>query len=210
MKGPLDIHQHLLAHDVNHEIVRLHRSAYRAATLAEALALPAHRCVATHPFHAATKAGDMLAIVLAPSDEAIDVDGLARRLGDALRTRLGAKVSFTPAGSTLVSSHTDYLAGHLAPLLLPADVIVLATQQLVDLATAIVYTPAGDAGTALGLRALDLLVLTRAIVLPERRAALRRPMTIDLDPARAAIQLDSPDDADARSPRRSGTARAAS
>jgi hypothetical protein len=74
----------------------------------------------------------------------------------------------------------------VAPLLLPPDVDVVALQPLADLATTVVYTPTGDAGTALGLRALDLIVLSRAIVLPSSdRDSRRRPVHIDLNPAPA-------------------------
>jgi hypothetical protein len=196
MKGPLDIHQHLLGHDVRHEIVRLPRGAARKSSLAEALELPAHRCLTTHPFHATVQGQSgqgqsgqgqsVLVIVLTLSDEDVDQAGLALRLSALLKQRLG-RATFVPASSSLVSSHTDYLADHLAPLLLPPDVIVVATSPLVEMSTATVYMPAGDAGTALGIRALDLLVLTRAMVLPERRSApRRRPVTIDLDAAPTA------------------------
>jgi len=191
MKGPLDIHQHLLAHDVRHEIVRLPRTAPSAPSLAEALGLPAHRCVAVHPFHATTATGDLLAVVLAPADLEIDNDSMAGSLSELLRVRLGESARFTLASATLVSKHTDYLAGHVAPLLLPPGVIVVAVQPLVDLAATIVYTATGDAGTALALRALDLLVLTRAIVVPERRrTARRRPITIDLEQAPAPDRVE--------------------
>lgn len=186
MKGPLDIHQHLLGYDVRHEIVRLPRGAAHKTSLAEALGLPAHRCLTTHPFHATAHGESVLVVVLTLSDEDVDQAGLALRLSTLLKPRLG-EAALAPASASLVSSHTDYLADHLAPLLLPPDVIVVATSPLVELSTATVYMPAGDAGTALGIRALDLLVLTRAIVLPERRSApRRRPVTIDLDAAPTA------------------------
>lgn len=192
MLGPLDIHQFLLAHDVRHEIVRLPRPAPGASSLADALGLPPHQCVTVHPFHTITTAGDLVAVVLSTSDDNAEPETMAKQLAHLLRKRLGEQLVFVPANAALVSQHTDYLAGHLSPLLLPPDVIVVAIQQLADLATATVYTATGDAGTALALRALDLLVLSHAIVLPEpRRAARRRPMTIDLNPARA-VQLDPP------------------
>jgi hypothetical protein len=196
MKGPLDIHQFLLAHDVHHEIVRLPRTAAAAASLAEALGLPPRRCVAVHPFRAVTATGDVLVLVLAPSDAVLTDDAIAAQLCPLLRAQTGTVITLEPAAAGLVSSHTDYLAGHLAPLLLPADVIVVALQSLADLAASVVYTPTGDAGTALGLRALDLLVLTRATVLPDHVGARtrRRPVKIDLGApesfADAATPLD--------------------
>jgi prolyl-tRNA editing enzyme YbaK/EbsC (Cys-tRNA(Pro) deacylase) len=192
MLGPLDIHQYLLAHDVHHEIVRLPRPAATAEHLAEVLNLPARRCLTVHPFHAAIATGDVLVVVLAPSDETLDSATLAVALAELLQSRLGPAATLATARADLVSSHTDYLAGHLAPLLLPPDVIVVATQAIVDLERSIVYTATGDGGTALGIRALDLLNLSHALVLPEVSGeAGREAAPIDLDATRAPIHLDA-------------------
>ena len=189
MKGPLDIHQHLLAHDVHHEIVRLRHTAPGARTLAEALGLPPSRCVAVHPFHAMTSDGDVLALLLSPADTAVDEAAACHTIAEVMRQRLDVRMLFRPAGASLVSSHTDYLAGHVCPLLLPADVAVFVTQSLAELATAVVYMASGDAGTALALRALDLVVLSRAVVLPETgRPRRRRSVTLNLDPARTGAE----------------------
>jgi hypothetical protein len=173
MLGPLDIHQYLLAHDVHHEIVRLPRPAASAENLAEVLDISPRRCVAVQPFHAATPDGEVLVLLLVPADEAAGpghAAGYAPALAELLRDSLGPEAVLAPAGADLVSSHTDYLAGHLAPLLLPPDVIVVALQAIVDLATSIVYTATGDGGTALGIRAIDLLNLCRAVLLPDLTA----------------------------------------
>ena len=197
MRGPLDIHQYLLAHDVHHEIVRLTRGAVGAQgsiSLPQALGLPQRRCVAVHPFHAPTRSVDRLALLLAPCDAVIDDAIMGRRLAKAVAMSVSPSrgeshdecAGYVRAGAELVSHRTDYLAGHVAPLLLPPDVDVVALQSLADLATTVVYTPTGDAGTALGLRALDLIVLARAIVLPSsERDSRRRPVRIDLNPAPA-------------------------
>ena len=166
MLGPLDIHQYLLQHDVHHEIVRLPRPAANAEHLAEVLGITPRRCLAIHPFHALTPDGDVLVLVLAPADEAIVAAELIVVLGELLRDHLGPGVELTVAGAELISSHTDYLAGHLAPLLLPLDVLVVATSGVVDLATSIIYTATGDGGTALGIGATDLLSLSHAIAMP--------------------------------------------
>jgi Cys-tRNA(Pro)/Cys-tRNA(Cys) deacylase len=166
MLGPLDIHQYLLQHDVHHEIVRLPRPAANAEHLAEVLGITPRRCLAIHPFHALTPNGDVLVLVLAPADAAPDGAELIVALGELLRDHLGPAVELTVAGADLISSHTDYLAGHLAPLLLPPEVIVVTTSGVVDLATSIIYTATGDGGTALGIGATDLVNLSHAIVLP--------------------------------------------
>jgi hypothetical protein len=184
MRGPLDIHQYLLAHDVHHEIVRLPRNSPSNASLAQALGLPERRCVAVHPFQALTTSSDTLTLLLAPSDTEVDDALVGQRLARTIpRADSRDVVTVRRAGADVVSSRTDYLAGHVAPLLLPPDVAVVALQPLADLATTVVYTPTGDVGTALGLRALDLLVLSHATVRPlGERATRRRPIRIDLEP----------------------------
>jgi Cys-tRNA(Pro)/Cys-tRNA(Cys) deacylase len=192
MLGPLDIHQYLLQHDVHHEIVRLPRPAASAEHLAEVLGITPRRCLAIHPFHALTPDGDVLVLLLAPADATPDSAQLIPALGELLRDHLGPDVELAVAGADLVSSHTDYIAGHLAPLLLPADVIVVTTSGVVDLATSIIYTATGDGGTALGIGATDLLNLSHAIVLP---TAEMKPETTaetkQLDPIKAVAASTS-------------------
>jgi len=166
MLGPLDIHQYLLEHDVHHEIVRLPRPAASAEHLAEVLGVTPRRCLAIHPFHALTADGDVLVLVMAPADEEVSAATLVVALRELLRDQFGPDAGLSVAGAALVSRRTDYIAGHLAPLLLPPDVIVVSVQGLLDLATSIIYTATGDGGTALGIAATDLLNLSRAVVLP--------------------------------------------
>lgn len=201
MLGPLDIHQYLLEHDVHHEIVRLPRPAASAEHLAEVLGVTPRRCLAIHPFHAFTPDGDVLVLVLSPADEEPGTSTLMAALHDLLRDRLGPDAKFSVAGAALVSRRTDYFAGHLAPLLLPADVIVVSTRGVLDLSTSIIYTATGDGGTALGIGATDLLNLTRAIVLPsdgptERVASIGYDVVpvdqVDLGPVPATRQPSTP------------------
>jgi prolyl-tRNA editing enzyme YbaK/EbsC (Cys-tRNA(Pro) deacylase) len=213
MLGPLDIHQYLLEHDVHHEIVRLPRPAASAEHLAEVLGVTPRRCLAIHPFHALTPDGDVLVLVLAPADEQPAATTLLLALRELLRDRLGPDADLNVAGAALVSRRTDYIAGHLAPLLLPPDVVVVSTRGVLDLATSIIYTATGDGGTALGIAAADLLNLSQAIVLPsdatsgsgapaDRGNDVNTVDRIDLDPAPAtplpstSITLPLPSDAD--------------
>jgi Cys-tRNA(Pro)/Cys-tRNA(Cys) deacylase len=166
MLGPLDVHQYLLEHDVHHEIVRLPRPAASAEHLAEVLGVTPRRCLSIHPFHALTPDGDVLVLVMAPADERVNAATLVFALRELLRDQLGPDAELSVAGAALVSRRTDYIAGHLAPLLLPPDVIVVSTRGVLDLATSIIYTATGDGGTALGIAATDLINLSRAIVLP--------------------------------------------
>jgi Cys-tRNA(Pro)/Cys-tRNA(Cys) deacylase len=183
--GPLDIHQHLLAHDVRHEIVRVRRAAPTAAQLPESLAVSPGRCVLAYLFVMTDIAevkpdAEQLVLVLAPADVDMADDRLRRAIesnlsagGAATQGRLlrrvrrpvrmtAGAITISPAGPELVSRRTDYLASHLAPMLLPADIAVVAVSELAALGTDIVYTATGDGGTALALRACDLVDITNA------------------------------------------------
>jgi Cys-tRNA(Pro)/Cys-tRNA(Cys) deacylase len=196
MIGPLDIHQHLLAHDIRHEIVRVRRTAATAAQLPEALGIGPERCVLAHLFVATavtepSKDVEQLVLVLSTAD--VDVANplfiesltsyLAEHLNPTRSSRRPRKASWPtvtvePAAPEVVSSRTDYLASHLAPLLLPADVLVVAVPHLAELGANIVYTTTGDAGTALALRAADLIDVSSARMLDP----IEDPETIVLDP----------------------------
>lgn len=195
MLGPLDIHQYLLEHDVHHEIVRLPRPAASAEHLAEVLGVTPRRCLAIHPFHAPTPDGDVLVLVMAPADQEVAAATLVFALRELLRDHLGPDAELNVAGAALVSRRTDYIAGHLAPLLLPPEVIVVSTRGVLDLATSIIYTATGDGGTALGIAATDLLNLSRAIVLPSdgpaENGAPAAGDHIELDPAPITLPLPS-------------------
>ena len=207
MLGPLDIHQYLLEHDVHHEIVRLPRPAAGAEHLAEVLGVTPRRCLAIHPFHALTPDGDLLVLLMAPADEEVVPATLVFALRELLRDQLGPDAELSVAGAALVSRRTDYIAGHLAPLLLPPDVIVVSTRGVLDLATSIIYTATGDGGTALGIAATDLLHLSGALVLPSDGPAevvapagsgydVDTAARIDLDPiAPTPITLPLPSEA---------------
>jgi Cys-tRNA(Pro)/Cys-tRNA(Cys) deacylase len=217
MLGPLDIHQHLLAHDVRHEIMRVRRTAPTAAHLPEALEVAPGHCVLAHLFvvsgdPAATPDSAEPKLVLLMATAGVDASdpalissiesflgsggatGPIRRLRRPRKApRISTPVTATAAPAELVSSRTDYLASHLAPMLLPAEVLVVATPELADLGAEIVYTATGDGGTALALRAADLLDITRSRLLDPPVDA----RVIDLDRAAsrpANRSADTPSD----------------
>jgi Cys-tRNA(Pro)/Cys-tRNA(Cys) deacylase len=196
MIGPLDIHQYLLAHDIRHEIVRIRRTAPTAAQLPEALGIGPERCVLAHLFVATattdfTAGDEQLVLVLTTADVDVTeprfVDSIKSYLAEHLNSSRSARrsrkaprpaMAVAPAAPELVSSRTDYLPSHLAPLLLPADVLVVAVPHLAELGGNIVYTTTGDAGTALALRAADLIDASNAGILEP----IEDPDTIVLDP----------------------------
>ena len=85
-----------------------------------------------------------------------------------------------------MSRHTDYLAGHVSPLMLPDDVIVVATAEVADLAMSIIYTATGDGGTALGISAADLLESEPVPTCCRRRSRSAVAISLERDGSRAA------------------------
>jgi prolyl-tRNA editing enzyme YbaK/EbsC (Cys-tRNA(Pro) deacylase) len=144
VKGTLDIHRALLAHDVPHEVIRLPMLVLAADELPAALGLPAQRCVVVRMY----EADDNLAAVLVRPG---DVPDPARLL-----TLLGAR-TLRAAPAERINADTEFAAG-LVPPFLPALCDHAVTEADV------VYTPTGESGTALGIPTRDLMAMTRATI----------------------------------------------
>lgn len=165
MKGALDVHQALLAVDVPHEVVRLDTRISSADELPRALDLT-QGCLAVRCYRATRRpdphravdeprlsAGDAFAAVLVPAGSTPDPEALLTAL---------AAVSVRPALPEEVNTATEFAAGLVSPIGLPAGV-----ELLVDAAiggTDVVYTAVGEGGLALGIRTRDLLLTTGARV----------------------------------------------
>jgi len=152
MKDALAIHRWLLAHQVHHEILRLPRSLSGAEDLPEALGVPSETCVSVAVFEAAYASGAEPVAVVAAVAHPPDPRRVAAAVGAA---------EVRPAPAFLVNTVTDYAAGLVCPLLLPAELTVLVDRRLAegldpDLA---VHTATGERATALCLAARDLLAL---------------------------------------------------
>lgn len=150
MKSALDVHRTLLADAVPHEIVRLRTPVLTADDLPRVLGVEADRCGAVRCYLAD---GDRLVAVLV---RAGDVPDPASLLEAAEATTL------RPAKADEVNERTDFAAGLVSPLCLPADVLLLADSALG--AAAALYVPTGDTGVALGISLRDLLVASAARV----------------------------------------------
>lgn len=160
MKGALDLSRALLARNVPHEIVRLPRIILSAAELPEVLGLPADRCVITLPY----EVQDRLVVAAGLGSAPPETDAVRQAVGDP---------RVQPARVDLVNARTDYAARLVAPLLLPPDVELLIDPALA--AADVVYTTTGDAGTALGIRAADLLAESSVRVCPLTTPAVQLP-----------------------------------
>lgn len=158
MKGALDVHRELLAHDIPHEMVRLPSRAVTADDLPRLLGLPVG-CVTVRCYEVSRASGSSFAAVLVPSGRVPEPAALLDAL-DAHAVR--------PAGADAVNAKTDYAAGLVGPLCLPADVELLADSALGD--SDVCYCAVGEGEVVLGIRTRDLLVSTGA-----RVATLTRP-----------------------------------
>ncbi|MFL6239641.1 MAG: aminoacyl-tRNA deacylase [Actinomycetes bacterium] len=162
MKDALAIHRELLARGIPHEIVRLRRIILSADELPEALGLAPSQCVTVRMYEADHK----LVAVMVPAG--------ATPVPSALLQATGAR-RIGVAAVDRINSETDFAAGLVAPLLLPADVLALADASLSG--REVLYAPTGESGTALGIHSRDLLTVSRA-----RVASLLTPTLVDLDP----------------------------
>jgi prolyl-tRNA editing enzyme YbaK/EbsC (Cys-tRNA(Pro) deacylase) len=150
VKSALDVHRVLLADGVPHEIVRLRTAVLTANDLPRALGVDPAACVAVRCY----KTGDdTLVAVMVRSGDLPDPSSLLRA-SDA--------TSIRPASPDEVSEATDFAAGLVSPLCLPADVVLLADAALG--AVDVLYVPTGETGVALGIHVRDLLIASGAKV----------------------------------------------
>lgn len=147
MLDALDVHRALLAREVPHEIVRLPRLILGADEIPDALGLPAARCVVVRMY----LADDAPVAVLMHA-------GATPHPG-ALLAATGAR-SLRSAPADLVNRVTDFAAPLVSPVLLGADVTVLADSCVGQ--AEVVYTATGDSGTALGIPTRSLLTASGA------------------------------------------------
>jgi Cys-tRNA(Pro)/Cys-tRNA(Cys) deacylase len=169
VRGALDVHRDLLARAVPHEVVRLPGRLLNADDLPRLLQLDSG-CVAARCCVVERDEGTSFAVVLVPAGTV----PVPSRLLAALDAR-----AVTAARPEHVNAATDYAAGLVCPVGLPADVEVLADTALERDATS--YCALGEGGVALGIRTADLLAVT---------GARRVPLTPDR--TGRVIELDRP------------------
>lgn len=151
MRAALEIHRELLSRDVPHEVVRLRSGAVNADDLPRALGVAPTSCVAVRCY--VTDRGFVPVAVHAgvlPHPSAV----------------LGATGATTLRIATAdeISTATDYAAGLVSPLGLPAGLTLLVDAPLDT--DGVLYCPAGEGGVALGIRSQVLLAATQARVSP--------------------------------------------
>ncbi|WP_018654224.1 aminoacyl-tRNA deacylase [Actinomadura flavalba] len=170
MKDALAIHRSLLERQTHHEIVRLPSPIGHADELPRALGLPAVRCLVTRVYacNDVMRGHRFLCAVIVPAG--------FRPHAEAVRLAVGARL-IRPARPDIVNRATQYAAGLVCPLLLPASMPVLIDENAVGDRPCddVVYTATGEASTALGLHVLDLYALSGAkpVLLGEPAAEVR-------------------------------------
>lgn len=154
MKGALDVHRELLARDVPHEMVRLPARATTADDLPRLLGLP-RGCVAVRCYEAVRGGAPVFVAVLVPAGRLPQPGALL----DALDA-----TSLRAARPDAVNAATDYAAGLVGPVCLPAEVELLADTALGE--SDVSYCAVGEGQVVLGIRTRDLLVATGARAAP--------------------------------------------
>lgn len=167
MRGPLEARQVLLEHQVLHNVIRLPRRIANADVLPTTLGLAPRDCAAVRCYR--TNTGPVAAIVAAGLWPDVDL------LASALALRSPSVGGLRRSTRDEVNADTDYQAGLVSPLALPARITLLADVRL--LRSSVVYLPTGDSGTALGMQTRDLLTVTGA-----RLAVLTRRVRDDAEP----------------------------
>lgn len=162
MRGPVQVHQELLEAQVAHEIVQLPRVVQGADEVPEVLELPPSSCAAVRVYAQPARSGaggpgtpsaaGALVAVVVPAGTWPDEHTLAGVVGRRVR----------PATDDEINAATDYAAALVCPVGLPADLQVIVDGALC--APDVIYLPAGDSGTALGIHSRDLVTVARALV----------------------------------------------
>ncbi|MFD0899427.1 aminoacyl-tRNA deacylase [Actinomadura sediminis] len=196
MMDALAIHRALLAWETVHEIVRLPIAIGGADELPRALGLPAGRCLATRVLscdgHRGT--GRFLAGAIVPAGD--------RPPAEAVRRAVGARHA-RPARPDVINAATEYAADLVCPLLLPDTMRLLIDRRLVDALPPddVVYTPTGEASTALGIRARSLYELCGAEPADLFGAGLRAEHVRQEVPAGSVRHIGQPGEPNTPGPR---------
>jgi prolyl-tRNA editing enzyme YbaK/EbsC (Cys-tRNA(Pro) deacylase) len=172
VKGPLEVHRELLSRGIAHEIVHLRRVVAAADGIPRVLELPARQCLAVRVY--TTRSGPGVA-VLTPARCWPDLD----LLGAALTRRRIPTTGLRPATSDEASRLTDFRAALVSPILLPADVALIAEASCT--LYPVVYVPTGDSGTVLGISSQDLMMVSgagTAVLVAAARTAEREPLGV--------------------------------
>ena len=156
MRSSIDVHNHLLADDVVHELSQLPGPLRDLSTAPGVLGLPPQ--AVGRPTLLADDDGCV--VVLAPADAEVDTSSVAELLG---RPRLD------PVPPDRAPGLTGYLLAFVPPVALECRSTLVVDEQVAD--QDVVYAAAGEPGVILKVRAADLIKATSAVVASITRQA---------------------------------------
>jgi Cys-tRNA(Pro)/Cys-tRNA(Cys) deacylase len=149
VRSSIDVHNHLLADDVVHELSQLPGPLRDLSAAPGVLGLPPHAVGRSTLL--ADDAGAVVA--LAPADAEVDTASVAELLG---RLQLG------PVPPDRAPGLTGYLLAFVPPVALECPTTLVVDEQVAS--QDVVYTAAGEPGVILKVRAADLVKATSAVV----------------------------------------------
>jgi prolyl-tRNA editing enzyme YbaK/EbsC (Cys-tRNA(Pro) deacylase) len=149
VRSSIDVHNHLLADDVVHELSQLPGPLRDLSAVPGVLGLPA--LAVGRPTLLADDAGAV--VVLAPADAEVDSAGVAELLG---RPDLG------PVPPDRAPGLTGYLLAFVPPVALECPVTLVVDERVAT--QDVVYLAAGEPGVILKMRGADLVKATSAVV----------------------------------------------
>jgi Cys-tRNA(Pro)/Cys-tRNA(Cys) deacylase len=149
VRSSIDVHNHLLADDVVHELSQLPGPLRDLSAAPGVLGLPA--LAVARPTLLADDAGAV--VVLAPADAEVDPASVAELLG---RLDLG------PVPPDQAPGLTGYLLAFVPPVALECPSALVVDDRVAS--QDVVYTAAGEPGVILKVRGADLVKATSAVV----------------------------------------------
>ena len=155
MRSSIDVHNHLLADDVVHELSQLPGPLRDLSSAPEVLGLPP-RAVGRPTLLADD---DGCVVVLAPADAEVDAEGVGELLGRRL----------TPVPPDEAPGLTGYLLPFVPPVGLECPSTLVVDERVAG--QDVVYAAAGEPGVILKVRGADLVKVTSAVVASITRQA---------------------------------------
>ena len=156
MRSSIDVHNHLLADDVVHELSQLPGPLRDLSTAPGVLGLPPQ--AVGRPTLLADDDGCV--VVLAPADAEVDTSSVAELLG---------RVDLDPVPPDRAPGLTGYLLAFVPPVALECRSTLVVDEQVAD--QDVVYAAAGEPGVILKVRGADLIKATSAVVASITRQA---------------------------------------
>ncbi|HEV8648265.1 MAG TPA: YbaK/EbsC family protein [Actinomycetes bacterium] len=149
MRSSIDVHNHLLADDILHELSALPGTLRDLSAAPAALGLPS--AAVGRPTVLADGKG--VVVVLAPAGAEVDLGGVAELLG---------REELAPVTPGAAPGLTGYLLPFVPPVALECDSTLVVDERLAG--QDVVYTAAGEPGVILKVRGADLVKATSAAV----------------------------------------------